>query len=138
VLDSPPRTAVVVQFARTVIGPVIVTVTLVSADVTPPDHPENRYVWPAEVASVETWSSTDVPSRYHPLPLIVPTSETTWRRYSFDHSAWAVRGPDMRIGLEPDAALPAASPVHPLKTTRAPAPVPITLAFMDAVAKDPA
>jgi len=42
--DSPPRTVAVVQLARTVIGPVIVTVTLASADVTPPDHPENRYV----------------------------------------------------------------------------------------------
>src|SRR5205807_6014644 len=62
----------------------------------------------------------------------------TWRKYSFDHSACAVLGPDMRIGLEPNAAMPAASPVQPLKTTRAPEPVPITLAFTDAVAKDPA
>jgi len=65
-------------------------------------------------------------------------SESTWRKYSFDHWAFAVLGPDMRIGLELYAASPAASPVQPAKTTRSPAAVPITLAFTEAVAEDPA
>ena len=42
--DNPPRAAVLVQLACTVIAFVIVTVTLASAEVTSPDHPENRYV----------------------------------------------------------------------------------------------
>src|SRR5207247_9516371 len=91
-----------------------------------------------DVASVDAWSCTDVPSRYHPLPSTVPMSESTWRKYSFDHWAFAVLGPDMRIGLELYAASPAASPVQPAKTTRSPAAVPTTHAFTEAVSDDPA
>src|SRR5438034_295233 len=36
-------------------------------------------------------------------------SESTWRKYSFDHWAFAVLGPDMRIGLELYAASAPAS-----------------------------
>src|SRR5207247_8623920 len=91
-----------------------------------------------DVASVDAWSCTDVPSRYHPLPSTVPMSESTWRKYSFDHWAFAVLGPDMRIGLELYAASPAASPIQPAKTTRSPAAVPITLAFTGATAEEQA
>jgi hypothetical protein len=118
--EGPPRIPTDDQFAWTVMGPDITTVTVASEDVTPPDHPENRYVWPPDVVSVGALSTTEVCSAYQPLPPIVPTSVTTWRKYSFDQSACAVFGPDMTIGKDPAGSTPDASPVQERNTARLP------------------
>src|SRR5437899_1871546 len=41
------------------------------------------------------------------------------------------------MGLEPDAAVPVASPVHPANSTRVPGLTPTMLAFNPATANDP-